>query len=121
MFCLSANLLDRLEIHVVVEMEIVQVLSVDEKVEHVVALTADLQAGLHPVEPSRLEELRGLQLSEQVLLRHCLLRPCLQLVQDEALKQFLIRHADLDRLARRAVLQVPVLHQRYVLCTPHAT
>lgn len=121
MFCLSANLLDRLEIHVVVEMEVVQVLSVDEKVEHVVALTADLQTGLHPVESSGLEELRGLQLSEQILLRHRLLWPCLQLVQDEALEQLLVRHANLDRLARRAVLQVPILHQRDVLCTPHAT
>ena len=38
-----------LEIKVVIKMEIVEVLPVDEQVEHVVALPAHLQPGLHPV------------------------------------------------------------------------
>lgn len=36
-------------------MEVVQVLSVDEKVEHVKSLSADLETSLHPVESRRLE------------------------------------------------------------------
>ena len=45
----SGERFDWLQIKVVVEMKVVQVLSVDEKVEHVVTLTTDLKANLHPV------------------------------------------------------------------------
>ena len=75
----------------------------NEQVQHVVALTADLQTCLHPVEPCGLEELRRLQLTEQILLRHRLLRSRLQLVEDIDLQQFLIRYADLNWLVRWAV------------------
>ena len=56
-------------------MQVVQVLAVNEKVEHVITLPANLQTGFNPIQSRGLEELRGLQLSEQVLLRHCSLRP----------------------------------------------
>ena len=39
-------------------MEVVEVLAVDEEVEHVVPLLAHLQPRLHPVQLRRLEELR---------------------------------------------------------------
>ncbi len=42
--------LDGLEVEVVVEMEVVEVLAVDEQVEHVVALATHLQAYFNPVE-----------------------------------------------------------------------
>lgn len=38
----------------------------DEKIQHVVALTANLQTSLNPIERGRLEELRRLEGSEQV-------------------------------------------------------
>jgi hypothetical protein len=60
--------LDRLQVHVVIQMQVVQILAMDEQVEHVEALSADLKTSLNPVESSVLEELRLLQLSEQVLL-----------------------------------------------------
>ena len=53
--------LDGLQVEVVVEMEIVEVLPVDEEVQHVVALSADLEASLNPVQASRLEELCSLE------------------------------------------------------------
>ena len=57
---LRGQRLDGLQVHVVVEVELVQVLAVGEEVQHVVVLSADLETGLHPVEPRRLEELGGL-------------------------------------------------------------
>lgn len=42
--------LDRLEVEVVVQVEIVEVLAVDQQIEHVVALAANLQPHLHPVQ-----------------------------------------------------------------------
>lgn len=40
---------DWLQVEVVVKMKIIEVLSVDEQIEHVVTLMTDLQANLHPV------------------------------------------------------------------------
>ena len=58
---LGGERLDGLEVEVVVEVEVVEVLAVDEEVEHVVALTANLKPDLDPVETGRLEKLGGLE------------------------------------------------------------
>ena len=63
---LCGECLDRLQVKVVVQVEIVQVLAVDQQVEHVVTLTTDLEAHLHPVQLCGLEELGGLERFEQV-------------------------------------------------------
>ena len=49
--------LDWLLIEVVVQMKVIQVLSVNQQVEHVVALTDDLESSLNPIKLSELEEL----------------------------------------------------------------
>ncbi len=41
--------LHRFQVEVVIQMKIVEILSVDQQVEHVVTLSAYLKAGLHPV------------------------------------------------------------------------
>lgn len=46
---LGSERLDRLQVEVIVQVQVVEVLPVNEKVEHVVALAADLQPHLHPV------------------------------------------------------------------------
>ena len=63
---LCGERLDGLEVEVVVQMQVVEVLSVDQQIEHVVALSADLQPHLHPVQLGGLEELGGLEGTEQV-------------------------------------------------------
>ena len=63
---LGGERLDGLEVEVVVEVEVVEVLAVDEKIEHVVALTANLQARFHPVKCRGLEKLGGLEGAEEV-------------------------------------------------------
>lgn len=47
-------------------MQVVEVLSVNEQVQHVVALPAHLQSDLHPVQLSGLEELGGLEGAEEI-------------------------------------------------------
>lgn len=47
---LGGESLDRLQVEVVVQVEIVEVLAVDQQVQHVVTLAADLKAHLHPVQ-----------------------------------------------------------------------
>jgi hypothetical protein len=49
--------LDRLQVHVVIQVKVVQVLSVDKEIEHVVTLSTDLKTGFDPVEIGLLEEL----------------------------------------------------------------
>ena len=59
-------------------------LAMNQQVEHVVTLPANLQASFDPIQTRCLEELGRLQLTEEVLPRHSLLRAGLELVQNEA-------------------------------------
>lgn len=65
-FYLCGQRLDRLQVEVVVEMQVVEVLTVDKQIEHVVALPANLQTHFHPVQLGGLKELRGLEGAEQI-------------------------------------------------------
>lgn len=58
--------LDRFKIEVVIQMQIVEVFTVNEKVEHVIALAANLQPHLHPVQLRGLKEFGGFEGAEQV-------------------------------------------------------
>ena len=62
---LGGECLDWLQVEVVVEMEVVEVLAVDEEVEHVVALTTHLEPRLHPIQLRRLEEFGRLERTEE--------------------------------------------------------
>ena len=70
-------------------------------------LTTDLQPGFDPVEGRRLEELGGLEGAEEIALLLRLGRFVLQRVEDVILEKLLIRDANLDRVAGRAMLAVP--------------
>ena len=63
---LCCEILDWLQVKVVVQMQVVEVLAMDEEVEHVVTLATHLQPHLHPVQTRRLEELGGFERAEQV-------------------------------------------------------
>ena len=60
--------LDRFQVEVVVQVQVSQVLAVDQQVEHVETLAADLKTRFNPVDCCLLEELGRLQCLEQVLL-----------------------------------------------------
>ena len=53
--------LDGFQVEVIIQVQIVEILSMNQQVEHVVALSADLQSRLHPVKSGCLKELRGLE------------------------------------------------------------
>lgn len=65
-FYLCCQCLHRLQVEVVVQMQVVEVLTVDEQVEHVVALPAHLQPDFNPIQLGGLEEFCGFKGSEQV-------------------------------------------------------
>mmetsp|Transcript_736 Transcript_736/g.1704 ORF Transcript_736/g.1704 Transcript_736/m.1704 type:complete len:700 (-) Transcript_736:62-2161(-) len=108
-----------LEVEVVVQVQVVEVLAVDQQVQHVVALAAHLQPRLHPVQLRALEELRLLQRLEQALALEPLGRALVQLVEHVALEQLLVAHAHLDGVRRGAVLVEPAVDQRHVDGAPH--
>ncbi len=54
---LGGECLDRLEVEVVVQVKVVEILAMDEQVEHVVTLTTHLKTSFHPVQFSGLKEL----------------------------------------------------------------
>ena len=63
---LGGERLNRFKVEVVIQVQIVEVLTVNEKVEHVVALAANLQPHLHPIQLGRLEEFGGFEGSEEI-------------------------------------------------------
>ena len=63
---LSCQCLDGLKVEIVIQMEIVEVLTMDEEVEHVVSLSAYLQTNLQPIKLRGLEELCCLERPEQI-------------------------------------------------------
>ena len=115
---LRGQRLHRLQVEVVVQVEVVEVLAVYEQVEHVVALPAHLQSSLHPVQGGGLEELGGFERPEQISLLLWLWWSVLQSIQHKIFEQLLIADPDLDRLARRTVLSVPGLDQGDIQCSP---
>ena len=88
-------------------MKVIEILAMNEEIEHVVALTANLETSFDPVDPCGLEELCSLEGTEQVLLCHGLWRTMLEFVQDEAFKELLVRHPDFSGLARWTMLKIP--------------
>mmetsp|Transcript_3880 Transcript_3880/g.8478 ORF Transcript_3880/g.8478 Transcript_3880/m.8478 type:complete len:333 (+) Transcript_3880:5507-6505(+) len=111
---LGRERLDGLQVEVVVEVEVVDILAVDEQVEHVVALPAHLQTCLHPIELGRLEELGVAQRGEEVLAFAALWRPLVQLVKHVALEELLVGYSHLDGVRWRAVLLEPAVDERHV-------
>ena len=72
----------------------------DEEVEHVVPLPADLEPRLHPVQAGGLEELGGLEGAEQVALLLRFRGTVLERVEHKVLQQLLVAHTHLTRKRR---------------------
>jgi len=107
--------LDGLQIHVVIEMKVVQVLAVNEEVEHVVSLSANLETSFNPIDRSSLEEFGRFELTEQVLLGLSLWLSVTKLVEDVTFEQFLVGNSNLDSLIGRAMLEIPILDEGNIL------
>ena len=78
--------LDRLEHEVVVEMQVVEVSPVDDQVQHVEALSAQLEACLDPVDLGLLKEFRRSEGFEETLLVDSFRLPLVERVQDDKAK-----------------------------------
>jgi hypothetical protein len=115
---LGGESLDGFEVEVVIEVQIVEILAVDEKIEHVVALAADLEASLDPIESGGLEEFRRLEGGKKIALVEGLGTAMLEAIEDVALEELLIAHSNLDGMPLWAVLLIPRLYQRDILCSP---
>lgn len=118
---LGSESLDRFEIKVVVKMQIVKILAMNQQVQHIVSLTADLQPALHPIELRRLKEFGLFEGLEERLLVHGFGRSSMQFIEHPHLEQFLVAHTDFHGIVRRAMLLVPRLDQWHVLSTTSTT
>ena len=104
----------RFQVKIVVQMEVVDILAVNQQVQHVPSLPTNLKTNLDPIQRSLLKELGGFERAEEVALPLGLGRPVLQGVQHVVLEQLLVRHANFDGLSGRAMLAVPHIHQRHI-------
>mmetsp|Transcript_44752 Transcript_44752/g.136556 ORF Transcript_44752/g.136556 Transcript_44752/m.136556 type:complete len:261 (+) Transcript_44752:1220-2002(+) len=107
---LGRQRLGRLEVEIVIQMEIIELLPIDEQVEHVVPLTAHLQSGLDPIQFGALKEFGRFETLEQILLIALRLGLGVELIEYPRLEEFLIRDADLGGITLSAVhsLATPV-------------
>jgi hypothetical protein len=110
-----------LQIKIVVQVQIVQVLAMDQKIEHVVTLSTNLDSSLNPIKLGALEEFGVLKCLEQasLLLRLWLL--VVKTVQNPALEQLLVAHSYFDGVALWALLLEPVGNERDVIASTRLT
>ncbi len=112
---LCGERLDRLEVKVVIEVEVGELFALNEQVEHVKALPADLQARLEPVQLGALKVLCLAQLRKEAPLGQRGRRLAGgEFVGHPSLEQLLVADANLDGQARRAVLSIPLLDEGHV-------
>jgi hypothetical protein len=78
---LGGQRLDGLQVEIVIQMKVIQILAVNEKIEHVVSLTTHLQASFNPVNLCGLEELRVSENLEKILLVQGAGRTVVQTIQ----------------------------------------
>ena len=101
---------DWLEIEIEVQMEVVQIFTVDQQVQHIVALSADLETSLNPVQLCQLEELCLLKSFEKVALGCRLWASMVQGILYPTFQKFLVRNAHFYRVALGTVFFKPVAH-----------
>ena len=73
-------------------------LAVDQQVQHVVPLPANLKTSFNPIKFSTLEKLGGCKRSEKVFFLLSFRRSVMQLIKHKTLQQFLIADSDFDRI-----------------------
>jgi hypothetical protein len=81
---LGGQRLDGFQVEVVIQVKVIQILTMNQKIQHIVTLSANLQTSFNPVKFSGLEEFSSFQLSEKVSLVLGLLRSTLQSVENVA-------------------------------------
>jgi hypothetical protein len=73
---------DWFEVEIVIQVEVVEILSMNQEIEHVVTLTTDLKSCFYPIEFSHLEELCVGESFEEWTLVLGLGRSMMQLIQN---------------------------------------
>ena len=97
---LGCERLGRLEIEIIIQMKVIKLLAVYEKVEHIVPLPANLEADFDPIQLGALEELGCLEAGEEVLFILGRGGSGTDLIKHPGLKQFLVRDANLDGISK---------------------
>ena len=93
--------LDWFQVEIVIQMQIIQILSVDEKVQHVVTLSASLQASLNPVQSCRLEKFGCFEWTEQISLLLGFRRTMLECIENKIFQQFLVTDSHLEQSCKK--------------------
>ena len=89
-------------------MQVVQILSMNQQVQHIVPLSANLDTGLDPVEFRILEEFGALESFEQAPLLLRLGPLVVKTIQNPALEELLIADPHFHRVSLRALLFEPL-------------
>merc|ERR1719494_5821 len=94
---LGGECLDRFQVEIVIQMQVIQVLTMNQQVQHVVTLTTHLQTCLHPIDASGLKEFGGFKRPEQVAFLHGFWWTMVECIEHKVFQKFLIRYSDFYR------------------------
>lgn len=116
---LCCESLHRLQVEVIVQMEVVQIFTVDQQHQHVEPLTAQIKSHFYPVHFSELEEFCTSKCSHQasLLLRLWLL--FMQFIFDPRFQHFLITDPCLYWISSWTSFFPPPRNQRNIICSSH--
>lgn len=97
-------------------MQVVELLTVDEQIEHVVPLTTNLQPDLHPIQLCALKEFGRLETFEEDLFVLFDIRARVKLIENPILQQLLVRDTDFGWIIQFTgdTFSCPVSNQRHV-------
>ena len=113
---LSCQCLDWFQIEVVIQMQVIQIFSMNQQIQHVITLSTYLKAHFYPIQSRRLEEFGGFKRSEQISFLLRLWRSVMQSIQNIIFQQFLIAHPDFNGLTRRTMFSIPCFDQWNIQC-----
>ena len=88
LFCSES--LNGLEVKVVIKVQVIKVFTVNQKVQHIIALSANLKSRLYPIKLSRLEKLSFLKSFKDVSLSGCFRLLMMKGVLNPAFQKLLI-------------------------------
>ena len=102
-------------------MKIRKILTMNQKIQHVVTLTTNLKTDLDPIEFRALKELGRSKRTEQILLVLGFRSSPVKFVRDPDLEKFLIGYSNFHGKISRTVFLIPRLDKRYVQGTSRVT
>ena len=107
------------QIEIVIQMKIIRILSMNQRIQNVVTLTADLQTDFDPIECRRLKEFRWFERSEEITFLLWFRFAMMKSIENETFQEFLTGNTNFHRMFTGTMFTIPRLDQGNIQSTTH--